>query len=163
MQNKGINISELIKKIEADEFDHIDSFVLSNFVKIVHQLGLKKGEVLKLKIKDVINASEDVVKQINIGKRKMTVSPEVETIIKGQIDHLKNNDNYYSDRDSPLFQDKKGSRYSEAARQLREKFDSPTLEKIRQNGLKEHYGSLKDLSCNQRMKEMDNFTGLSDI
>ena len=46
MQNSDINVSELIKTIEADEFEHIDFFVLSNLVKIVHQLGLKKGEVL---------------------------------------------------------------------------------------------------------------------
>jgi len=72
----------------------------------------------------------------------MSVSPEVETIIKGQIDHLKNTDNYIADRDSPLFQDKKGTDYSEAPRQLRKKFNSPTLEKIRQNGLKEYYLSL---------------------
>ena len=50
MQNSDINISELIKKIEANEFDHIDFFVLSNLVKIVHQLGLKKELTLYLSI-----------------------------------------------------------------------------------------------------------------
>jgi hypothetical protein len=125
-------------------------------------LGLKKRKVLNLKIKDVVDESERVVKQINIENRKMSVSSEVEMIIKGQIDHLKNNDNYNADRNSPLFQDKKGTEYSEAPRQLRKKINSPPLEKIRQNGLKEYYESLKNLSETECMKEMKNFTGLSD-
>ena len=45
MHENDIDVSEIIKKIKADDFEHIDSYVLSNFVKIVHQLGLKKGEV----------------------------------------------------------------------------------------------------------------------
>ena len=162
MQNSDINVSELIKTIEADEFEHIDFFVLSNLVKIVHQLGLKKGEVLKLKIEDVVDESGGVVKPINIGEREMTVSPEVEAIIESQIDHLNNADNYNVDRNSPLFQDKKGSEYSEAARQLKNNFISPTLEKIRQSGLKEYYEFLKNLSDYKRLKEMKKFTGLSD-
>jgi hypothetical protein len=55
MHDDDIYVSEIIKKIKADDCEHIDSYVLSNFVKIVHQLGLKKGEVLKLKIKDVVD------------------------------------------------------------------------------------------------------------
>jgi hypothetical protein len=144
MQNIDIKVSELIKKIEADEFEHIDSYVLSNFVKMVHQLGLKKREALKLKIKDVVDESGRVVKQINIDNRKMPVSPEVEKIIKGQIEHLKNTDNYITDRNYPFFQDKKGTEYSEAPCQLREKFSSPTLEKIRQIGLKECCSASKE-------------------
>jgi hypothetical protein len=162
MHNSDINVSELIKKIEADEYKHIDSHVLSNLVKIVHQLGLKKGEVLKLKIKDVVNESGGVVEQINIGKRKMSVSPEIEAIIEGQIDYLKNNDNYNDDRNSRLFQNKKGSEYSEAARQLRKKFNSPKLEKIRQSGLRKFCDSLKNLNDKDLMDEMKKFTGLSD-
>jgi hypothetical protein len=162
MHDNNIDVSEIIKKIKADDFEHIDSYVLSNFVKIVHQLGLKKGEVLKLKIKDVVDESGGVIEQINIGKRKLSVSPEVEAIIEGQIDYLKSNKNYNPDRNSPLFQNKKGSEYSEAVRQLRKKFNSPKLEKIRQNGLKEYFGSLKNLSDKDRMDEMKKFTGLSD-
>ena len=162
MHNSDINVSELIKNIEADKYKHIDSYVLSNFVKIVHQLGLKKGEVLKLKIEDVVDESEGLVEQINIGEREMSVSSEVEAIIEGQIDHLKSTDNYNADRNSPLFQSKKGSEYSEAVRQLREKFNSPTLEKIRQSGLRKFYDSLKNLNNKDRMDEMKKFTGLSD-
>ena len=70
MQNININVSELIKKIEEYENDHVDTHMLSNFVKLLHQLGLKKGEVLKLKIEDVVDDAGEVVEQINIGKRR---------------------------------------------------------------------------------------------
>ena len=157
----NINVPELIKKIEEYENDHVDSHMLANFVKLLHQLGLKKGEVLKLKIEDVVDDAGEVVEQINIGKRKMAVSSEVEAIIKDQIDYLNDNDTYNADRNFPLFQNKKGSEYSQVAHQLRQKFNSPELEKIRQSGLIDYFASLNKLSDKDRMKEMEDFTGLS--
>ncbi|MFC1882315.1 ADP-ribosylglycohydrolase family protein [Thermodesulfobacteriota bacterium] len=162
MLKGNIDVSKLIKRIEADESEHIDSFVLSNLVRMVHLLCLKKGEMLNLKIGDVVDVSGNVVKQIKIGRREMPVSHEVESIINDLLNHLNGNDNYKVDRDSPLFQNKKGSVYTEAARQLRVKFIASPLEKIRQNGLKLYYAPLKSLGRSSQIKEMKKFTGLSD-
>ena len=40
MLKGNIDVSKLIKRIEADEHEHIDSFVLSSLVKMVHLLGV---------------------------------------------------------------------------------------------------------------------------
>ena len=85
MVKGNIGISKLIKRIEADESEHIDSFVLSNLVKMVHLLCLKKGEILNLKIGDVVDASGNVVKQIKIGRREMPVSHEVESQLSQRL------------------------------------------------------------------------------
>ena len=162
MVKGNIGVSKLIKRIEADESEHIDSFVLSNLVKMVHLLCLKKGEILNLKIGDVFDASGNVVKQIKIGRREMPVSHEVESIINDLLNHLNGNDNYKVDRNSPLFQNKKGSVYKETARQLKVKFSAPPLEKIRQDGLQLYYASLKSLGRSSQIKEMKKFTGLSE-
>jgi hypothetical protein len=162
MNDNDINVSKIINKIETSDLEHIDSIMLSNLVKLVHHLGLKKGQALKLKIKDVVDSSGNLVKQINIDNRKISVHSEVERLIDGHIDHLKANGSYNTDEESPLFQDKSGAEYSEAARQLRDNFNFPTLGKIRQNGFKKYNDSLKNLSDKDRMDEMIKFTGLSD-
>ncbi len=162
MNDNDINVSKIINKIETSDLEHIDSIMLSNLVKLVHQLGLNKGQALKLKIKDVVDSSGNLVKQINIDNRKISVHSEVERLIDGHIDHLKANGSYNTDEESPLFQDKSGAEYSEAARQLRDNFNFPTLGKIRQNGFKKYNASLKNLSDKDRMDEMIKFTGLSD-
>jgi hypothetical protein len=129
---------------------------------MVHSLGLKKSEVLNLKIGDVVDVSGNVVKQIKIGKREMPVSHDVEAIICDHLNHLNGNDNYKVDRDSPIFQNKKGSVYTEATRHLRVKFSAPPLEKIRQKGLRLHYTSLKSIGRSSQIKEMKIFTGLTE-
>jgi hypothetical protein len=161
MHDNDIDVSEIIKKIETSDLEHIDSIMLSNLVKLVHQLGLKKGQALKLKIKDVVDSSGNLVKQINIDNRKISVHPEAERLIDGHIDYIKANGSYNTDEESPLFQNRRGEEYSEAARQLRKNFNSPKFEKIRQGGLKKYDDSLKHLSDEKRMNEMEKFTGLS--
>jgi len=161
MPDNDIDVSKIIKIIETSDLKHIDSLMLSNLVKLVHQLGLKKGQALKLKIKDVVDSSGMVSDQINIDDRKISVPSEVQRLIDGHIDHLKANENYNTDEESLLFQNKKGSKYSETARQLRKNFNLESLNEIRKNGIKKHYASLKNLSDGKRMDEMEKFTGLS--
>ncbi len=100
-------ISDWLNKIENNVYGHIDGKMLSNMLKIVFFLALKKGEVLNLKISDVIDQDGQVKDEIQIGEKQIALSAARQLIID-QLNHIRIDENYKDQDDAFLFQSNKG-------------------------------------------------------
>lgn len=126
-------IADWLNKIENNVYGHIDGKMLSNMLKIVFFLTLKKGEVLNLKIGDVIDLNGHVKNEIQIGEDRIPLFKDDEQLIIDHLKHLRSDENYKDQSDAFLLQSKQGEQYGEAARQLRNifKIDRP-FQKLRE-------------------------------
>jgi hypothetical protein len=130
-----------VREIETSFYAHIDGSVLSRLVRLVHDLALKKSEVIGLRVQDVIGRTGSVGDRIKVGTSQVTLSDTVKEILREQIDHLKNAQGYKTQEDSPLFQMKDGSKYTEVARHLK-KYTRLTLNKMQQAGIIDYFSIL---------------------
>ena len=150
--------ADWLNKIENNVYGHIDGKMLSNMLNIAFFLALKKGEVLNLKIGDVIDLNGQVKNEIQIGEDRIPLSKDDEQLIIDHLKHLRSDENYKDQSDAFLFQSKKGEQYGEAARQLRNTFniDRP-FQKLREASIKN-----KSLTSEkQRGKKVAKFARIS--
>lgn len=133
----------IIREMENSKEPHIDGRALSSVVKLIFYAGLKKKEVIKLRIRDVL-LGNDIVDQIvlNPGDPPIQLSNDIKGILTDYIQYLRAKPGASVAEDSPLFSD-----YSEESG---EKKFSRHLEKYRvsfddlhKGGIKIHYWTLR--------------------
>jgi integrase len=139
------DIMALIHRIETSRHPKLDPKVLTTVVKLAYLTGLKKSEIISLRIGDVMDAQGNIFNEIpacekTIERRrvKLLLSDPVKQILRDHRRHLKKYQ-YSLARNAPLFPQKDKSPYSESTlgRHLK-KFYPPgdcRLEKIRQAGM----------------------------
>jgi integrase len=136
-------ITNIIQTIENSRDPYIDQTILSTAVKLIYQCGLKKSEIIKLKIKDIL-ANGEIVNEIKSCEKtidgrtlKLRLPDQIKTMLRDYINYLKKNE-YNLTPNSPLFPQKNNTAYTDA--QLRRHMDKlfpvteHRLEKIRQAG-----------------------------
>lgn len=138
--------SNLFNKIRNSKHHHIDGKMLFTMINLVFWLALKKSEVMDLKIEDVIDNQGQIYSQIQIGNSTIPAPENIKRLINDHINYLRNTPGYQSQSNSFLFQDKKGGKYTEARRHLKNKFSqSKPFEEIRQAGIMCYYNSLSSM------------------
>ena len=105
------DIEDLLTKVESVKTQAIDKAVLSNLIRICHECMLKKGELIKLSVRDVAKGGvvEDVMR---VGGNKVILSKPARQVLQNHIDYLKKN-GYRLYPTSPLFPTRKKARYTE--------------------------------------------------
>ncbi len=104
------DIEDLLTKVESVKTQAIDRAVLSNLVRICHECLLKKGELIKLSVRDV--AKRGVVGDVmQVGEDKVILSGPAKQMLQNHIDYLKKN-GYRLYPTNPLFPSKKKMPYT---------------------------------------------------
>lgn len=139
------DIDDMLNKITNSAPDHIDSKMLSNMLKMAFFLSLNKSEVLNLKIGDVIDQNGQIKDKILTTKDPIPLSGDVKQLIIDHQKYLISDENYKDQSDAFLFQNKKGKKYGESARQLRDtfKFFKP-FQTLREAFIISYYNALND-------------------
>jgi integrase len=132
---------------------HIDLKVLSAAVKLVYYCGLKKGEIINLKVKDVRDIQGLILNEILAGEKningqtvKLLLSDTAKEILQDHFAYLKKR-GYSLARNAPLFPTPGRTFYTD--RKLGRHLDNINLprlrfEKIRQAGIKYLFENLPD-------------------
>ena len=104
------DIEDLLTKVESVKTQAIDEAVLSNLIRICHECMLKKGELIKLSVRDVAKGGvvEDVMR---VGGNKVILSKPARQVLQNHIDYLKKN-GYRLYPTNPLFPSKKKMPYT---------------------------------------------------
>jgi hypothetical protein len=143
------DILELCERIEQGSTPFIDGNILSVLVMVCFFCGLKKQELIDLKIRDVINRDGNLLDIITIQKLGVPLTDDAKTILRRHLNYLQNK-GYKRLRSSPLFPKKdKGSYTPKKLQYDLQEFLAPLpenirLEKIRQSGICRYYDQLRD-------------------
>ena len=143
---------ELFREIEKNQSQHIDGKMLANMVRLVFFLALKKSEVINLKIRDVIDSTSNVNKEIQVGVNTLFVSNNSKEVIKKHVSYLSNTPEYVFKLNSLLFQNRSGAEYSESARHL--KIFRTNFDQVREAGIKAYYYSLREVRDYEKRYKM---------
>lgn len=132
---------------------HIDLKVLSTAVKLVYYCGLKKGEIINFKVKDVRDTQGRILNEILAGEKilngrsvKLILSETAKEILREHLAYLKKR-GYSLACNAPLFPTLSKTHYN--LRQLGRHLDNIDLlglrfEKIRQAGIRNYLDNLPD-------------------
>jgi len=103
-------IDDSIARLESVKTSAIDGAVLSNMVRLCHECGLKKNELIDLSVGDV--AKGGVVGDVmRIGEDEIILSDPAKQLLQNHIDYLKKK-GYRLYPTCPLFPTRKKMRYS---------------------------------------------------
>lgn len=104
-------IEDLIARLELVKTSAIDGAVLSSMVRLCHEWGLKKSELIDLSVGDV--GKGGVVGDVmRIGEDEIILSDPAKRPLQNHIDYLKKS-GYRLYPTCPLFPTRKKMRYSE--------------------------------------------------
>jgi site-specific recombinase XerD len=104
-------IEDAINRIASVKTKKIDGVVLSNLVRLCHECGLKKSELIDLSAGDV--AKGGVVGDVmRIGEDEIILSDPAKQLLQNHIDYLKKS-GYRLYPTYPLFPTRKKTRYAE--------------------------------------------------
>ena len=142
------HIDTLIKQVKQAKTNNIDGVVLSNLLRLCYEFGLKKGELIRLSVRDVSRGG--IVKgPFSFVHEKVVVKAIQKKRLQNHINHLRA-EGYKLYPTNPLFPTRRGkSRYIERTLTNHlENFFSQTpvsigLEKIRKAGVCDFYNHLK--------------------
>jgi len=176
----AMDVIDLIEKIRSEEYSHIDSRVLATLVEITLRVGLKKADILDVRIGDVIDEDGNPLSSISRFSKEIAgenlcpqISTEVKTTIHEYLDYLRENEAYRSTSEAPLFPQKDGTAYGgkKLGLDLKKYVDlldqsdkKMTLDRIRQAGIREYYSIiqvLKKLKVDQAVREAAKFARVS--
>ena len=147
------DVFALFRRAQEIKSDKVDGIVLLGIFQIVYFCGLKRGEMLSLKISDVMDEGGDIRKDINLGNAPMQLPANIRESMASYIDYLKKT-GYSANKTAYLFpmSRKPGVRQEQEARMrklhrnIKQLSESTTpdnvLEKIRQAGVRSFYDSL---------------------
>ena len=80
------DIEDLLTKVESVKTQAIDGAVLSNLIRICHECMLKKGELIKLSVRDV--AKRGVVGDVmQVGEDKVILSGPAKQMLDASSHH----------------------------------------------------------------------------
>jgi len=153
-------VNEFFKDVEERSPNLINGKVLLSLLKLAYFCGLKKQELIALRIKDVQMANGEILHEVTLEHGDIALKENVRTLLREHIQHLKMS-GYQVSRNSPLFPRKliknpargfkrvSDWRYNERTlqrdlRRLREKIPRiNVLDTLRWAGIFHYYESLK--------------------
>jgi len=149
------HIETLIEKVRQAKTNNIDGVVLSNLLQLCYEFGLKKGELIRLSVRD-ISQGGTVKDFLAFGDDKIEFKTNQKKMIQNHINYLLA-EGYKLYPTNPLFPNRRGkSRYSaETLRNHLDKFFneasvSISLEKIRKAAVCNFYNRLKKTGESQQ-------------
>jgi hypothetical protein len=146
------DVLELFRQAQENKSERVDGVVLLRIIELVYFCGLKRGEILSLKIKDVMDERGDIRNDINLGKVAMQLPADIRAMLATYIDYL-NKKGYPATKTAWLFpmSRRPGVKQTQDARMRKLHRDMKIistsgpdnlLEKVRQAGIRNFYDSL---------------------
>ena len=146
------DVFELFRRAQVIDSDTVDGVVLLSIMQLVYYCGLKRGEILSLKIKDITDGSGEIREDIRLGKTSMQLSPEVRTMLATYVGYLKKK-GYPTTKTAWLFpmsrrpgikqtQDARMRKLHRDMKRISTSGPDNLLEKVRQAGIRNFYDSL---------------------
>jgi len=162
------DVFELFRRAQGITSDTVDGIVLLSIFQIVYFCGLKRGEILSLKIDDVKDEGGEIRDEIRLGKDSVKLPTAIREMLNSYIDYLKKK-GYPATKTAWLFpmSRRPGVRQTHEARmrklhrdikQLSESIPDNALEKVRQSGIRSFYYSLPStMAKEERMRAASRF------
>jgi len=162
------DVLELFRQAQMIDSDTVDGVVLLSIMQLVYYCGLKRGEILSLKIKDVTDGSGEIREDIRLGKTSMQLSPEVRTMLATYVGYL-NKKGYPATKTAWLFpmsrrpgvkqtQDARMRKLHRDMKKIAASGPDNLLEKVRQAGIRNFYDSLPStMTQEERMQAASRF------
>lgn len=82
------DVFELFRRAQVIDSDTVDGVVLLSIMQLVYFCGLKRGEILSLKIKNVTDERGEIRNDINLGKVAMQLPADIRAMLATYIDYL---------------------------------------------------------------------------
>jgi hypothetical protein len=145
------DVFELFRRAQVIDSDTVDGVVLLRIIELVYFCGLKRGEILSLKIRDVMDETGEIRQDINLGD-DVQLPADIRTMLTTYIDYLKKK-GYPATKTAWLFpmsrrpgvkqtQDARMRKLHRDMKRIAASGPDNLLEKVRQAGIRNFYDSL---------------------
>jgi len=142
-------VLELADRIQQESTPFLDGYILSSIVKVAFYCGLKKSEIIKLKVGDIVDRTGNACDYLRCGDINIPLNNDAREMFRNHLLYMKKI-GYSRRHKSPLFPKRTGKPYG--PRQLQYDLkgffkghpDKPSLDKIRQSGICRYYDRLRE-------------------
>lgn len=162
------DVYELFRRAQVIDSDTVDGVVLLRIIELVYFCGLKRGEILSLKIKDVMDERGEIRNDIDLGEVAMQLPADIRAMLATYIDYLKKK-GYPATKTAWLFpmsrrpgvkqtQDARMRKLHRDMKKIAASGPDNLLEKVRQAGIRIFYDSLPStMTQEERMQAASRF------
>lgn len=121
-------VSDFFREVENNPPSLINGRVLLCLMKLAYFCGLKKSELINLRIKDTQSLNGEILYELTLKKGNVTLAGNVRSLLQEHIEYLKNN-GYPLSRNSPLFPRKLLKRSTKGRGVGAQKYNGRTLQR----------------------------------
>jgi len=143
------DVTRLIQTIEQSNLFHIDGSVLATALKFVYFFGLRKVEIINLKIGGVLDERYLPLGEVVINQDRISVPLELMHTVVGHSNYLRTFYRKKFNLDQPLFPNRKRNQYDDTTLQRQIDYFAKgsrykvTFERIRRAGICRYYDELQ--------------------